>query len=162
MNTMQQGRRYDPCNADIERNGVFTEEERHKLERKLTRMLGWIGEKIPEEVIIEGKSVPLHELIWRLIRKKHLTDEEMSAVLTLEYKLEKLFNEDLEKVRHTDVEEDAAIRDYCEALGLMRAIITLKDIEAREYGGVEALQQKIRERRIHDTSSWLSFLKRIK
>jgi hypothetical protein len=150
------------CYPGIKKDGILTDDERRHLMFKLTRLLEWVGAKVPEHVTINEKRLHLHEIVWDLLNKDDLTDNDRELILSLEQKLEKKFRQDVEEIRH-DISEDEAIRDYCEALGLLRAIITLKDMAAGKEGtiGKGDLAHKINERRKNDANDWLAFLKQM-
>ncbi|MCD1293769.1 hypothetical protein CUJ83_02005 [Methanocella sp. CWC-04] len=151
------------CYPGIHHGGMLTEEERRHLEFKLTRLLEWVGAWIPGDVTVDNKKIPLHEIVWDLMNKDDLTDEDKELLTDLEYKLEKKFHQDVERIRESDKTEDEAIRDYCEALGLLRAIITLKDIAASPESiiGHGDLSRRINERRKNEANAWLNYLKQI-
>ncbi|HEY6625956.1 MAG TPA: DUF5788 family protein, partial [Ignavibacteriaceae bacterium] len=58
-------------------------EEREHLLNGLHRYLIWVGEKVPEEVEINGENIKLHELIWRCIHNKELSEQEKDRLLEL-------------------------------------------------------------------------------
>jgi hypothetical protein len=83
---------------------------------------------VPDKIVIEKKKLPLHEIIWDIVIKDVLTDHDRDLLLSLEEKLNKKFEVDVQRIRYNDTMENQAIYYYCEALGLLRAIITLNDI----------------------------------
>jgi hypothetical protein len=102
-------------------------------------------------------------MIWNIVKKKNISQRDREMLLDLEDKLSKKFNSDLEQIKYTDTMENQAIRDYCEALGLLRAIITLKDISTNEEKKESScgLMKKMRETTKEHTKYWLEFLKSI-
>jgi hypothetical protein len=150
--------------AGIHHGGQLTEEERRHLEGKLTRLLEWVGVWVPDEVVLDDKKVPLHDVIWSMIRKDHLDDNDLELLLSLEKKLNRKFNDDLENIQHRDSTEDQAISDYCEAIGLLRAIVTLKDVEKNEEKDKDKdeLIQRMRNNTLEQSKYWLDFLKQLK
>ncbi len=149
--------------SGIHHGGKHTEEERTRLEGKLARLLEWVGAWVPDEIIIDGEKVPLHNVIWSIIKKDRLSEDDLKLLLSLENKLNKRFRADLDNIQHKDSTEDQAVRDYCEAIGLLRAIITLKDIEKKEEKDKD--QDKIIEKMRNNTREqaryWLEFLKQM-
>lgn len=105
--------------------------------------------------------MPLHKMIWNIVKKKNISERDREMLLDLEDKLSKKFREDLEQIKHKDTMENQAIRDYCEALGLLRAIITLKDISTKEEKkeSKDKLKKRLRETMNEHTKYWLEFLK---
>lgn len=154
---------YRVCNPGITLEGPLSEEERKTLDRKLVKTLNWIGVKIPQEVELRGKKVPLKEVMWDLISKKEcFTEDEKKILYDLESVLEKKLKEDIKEVG-TDESKTEAINHYCEALGLMRAIISLKAMVETDkcQANKQKLTKRITDRRKEEAESWLGFLKRI-
>lgn len=147
----------------IRHGGKLTEEERRRLEGKLTRLLEWVGVWVPDEVVLDGKKVPLHEVIWTMIKKDSLDDKDLELLLSLEKKLNSKFEADLENIEHRDTTEDQAISDYCEAVGLLRAIATLKDVERHEEKdkGKDETLERMRNNTKEQARYWLDFLKQL-
>jgi len=133
------------------------------LESKLSRLLEWVGAWVPDSIVIDGKEMHLHDIIWDIVNKDVVTEGEKDLLLGLEKTLNKKFREDLENIEHKDSTEDQAIQDYCEALGLLRAIITLKDITSKEAKPErkDELSKKMRESTNDHTKYWLDFLKQL-
>jgi hypothetical protein len=144
-------------------HGQLTEDERKMLEQKLSRLLEWVGIWVPDDIVIDGQKVPLHETIWKLIKKDHLSHEEEALLLNLEDRLDKKYKEDLGKIMVSDRTEDQAFRDYCEAAGLLRAIATLKDIEKREEKAMkpDELIDAMNRAKKARAREWLEYLRQL-
>jgi hypothetical protein len=150
---------YRACNPGISLEGDISDEERRKLKSKLIRTLNWIGVKMPEEIELNGKKLPLSEVVWDLLNKKEcFTDEEKKVIADLEMALEKKLKEDVRNIDR-DEQKTEAIDHYCEALGLMRAIISLKGMLSGDRCERVRLTKKLRDRQKEETENWLSFLK---
>ncbi len=149
--------------SGIRPGGRLTKKDRERLERKLKRLLEWVGAWIPEEVTINEKKLPLHKIIWNIVKKKKLSDEDIDFILALEEKLNQKYRQDLENIEYRDTTTDQAIRDYCEAIGLLRAIITLKDIERKseEKESKEEFARRMREHTKIQAKQWMDFLRRV-
>lgn len=153
---------YRACNPGITLKGDISDEERKKLKSKLIKTLNWIGVKMPEEIELNGKKLPLGEVVWNLLNKKEcFTEEEKRVIADLEMALEKKLKEDVKKI-DKDEQKTEAINHYCEALGLMRAIISLKGMLASDRCERIRLTKRINDRRKEETENWLNFLKDIK
>ena len=150
-------------NGGLGNGGPLTEEERHTLEKKLNMLMEWVGVWIPDEVELDGIKVPLHRMVWELVKKKHLTGDDESLLFSLEEKLSKRFRFDLEKIDALDMTQTQAMDDYCDAVGLLRAIVTLKDLEAHEEKtlGVDDIRQRIQNDRTKQAKKWLDFLRQM-
>src|SRR5660397_160835 len=89
-------------------------EEREHLLNGLHRYLIWVGEKVPEEVEVDGKNIKLHELIWDCIHKKELSEQEKTRILELVQLLEEKaehYEETLIKARLTHEEAKILYND---------------------------------------------------
>jgi hypothetical protein len=158
---------YDMCNSELKWDGPLTPEERKLLEQKVSLTLGWVGTKVPASVEIDGKPMPLHDLVWNLLKKDAFSDDEKQLILDLEAKLEKKFRADVLDLRERDSTDEQAETHYCEALGLMRAIVTLKNMTSGDNAGLQHRQGsyltgKMAEQRRREASRWLDLLKQIR
>jgi hypothetical protein len=141
--------------------GKLTKEDREKLLSKLHRLLVFIGCEIPFEVKLEGETVPLNELVWRIMTHQGtLTPEEFAAVEELHHEIENKIHEEELVIRSADISEAEARELFVEACGLIRAALALRDIEQRQmlrdYSEVGALAKVDAEKR------WLDFVKKIR
>lgn len=158
---------YDLCNSELKWDGPLTPEERLLLEQKVSRILGWVGTRLPGSVELDGRTLPLHDLIWNLLKKDSFSDAEKELILDLEFRLEKKFKEDIRDLKETDATDEQAAAHYCEALGLMRAIVTLKNMAAADKSGQRShqsgyLTEKMAEQRRMEASRWLDLLRQIR
>ena len=134
-------------------------EEREHLLAGLHRFLVWVGEKIPEEVEVNGKSIKLHELIWRCIHKKELSEQERMRLLELVHILETKEKYDEEALHKANLTREEAKRLYDESASLIRAIMDLRECEAGKIKLKES-RDEIR-RKVDDARRWVGFLKNI-
>ncbi len=135
-------------------------EERQHFLYLLHRYLAWVGERIPEELGIDGRSIKLHELVWRCIHKKHFSEQDKKRIMELVHILEKKEKYDEEMLKKANLSHEEAKRLYRESAGLLRAIVDLKECETgrlklRESG--EEIQKKV-----DDIKRWIKFLENIK
>jgi hypothetical protein len=132
----------------------LTEGERKKLLVSLHRILVWVGEKEPEQLQIDradlesemGKhhqtsrdlpteihsdkgTVDLHEMIWRLIQEKEISEEERVQIEELIDLLEKKERTDEEILRDKRLTEEEARRIYRETAGVIRALLDLRELK---------------------------------
>lgn len=138
---------------------MITPEERKSLELRLHRMLIWVGIMTPFEFELGDKKVPLHDIVWDLLAKECMTEEEKDWIGKLIKKLTRhaKVNEDILHNNELTVKEAHEI--YEETAGLMRAIMSLKSL----VGGKNFcnIRQSANRRRIEDAQYWLGFLKQI-
>ena len=140
---------------------LIPQDEREHMLFELHRYLVWVGETVPEEIIINGHEIHLHDLIWKLINKKRLTEQERKRVKglihTLEQK-EKIDEEQLEKAKLTRAKAEKL---HDEAAGLLRAIMDLKDLEEGRIKKADFDEVSTRDR-VKDARRWVNFVKQMK
>ncbi|NYT19607.1 MAG: methyl-accepting chemotaxis protein [Methanosarcinales archaeon] len=138
---------------------LITEDQRAKLLARLHRHLFWCGERIPDEVEIEGKMVPLHEITWKLITKPKLTEEDREHIDHCIVVLRKKAKSCENYLGKTDMTLEQAKDVFDKTAGLLRAIMDLKDLE--ELSGPERMkkyQEEVERCKIKDAKSWMNFL----
>jgi Family of unknown function (DUF5788) len=138
---------------------LITPEERRRMELKLHRMLVWVGVLTPFEFELGGKVVPLHDIVWDLLAKDCLTEDEKEYVRKLIYKLQAHERVDEEVLHNNALTVKEAKKIFREASGLLRAILSLKALVGRK--DVCAIKTKVNKRRLEEAKYWLGFLKQI-
>ena len=134
--------------------------ERDKLLHRLHGYLVWVGAEIPPVFEIKGMEIPLHELVWRLINKKELTDDEIAGIESLICGLEKRESCDEAAIAKADITEEEANNLYNEASGLLRAIMDLKDLERGARPDDYDLRRKLAQKKVRDANSLLKFVEK--
>jgi hypothetical protein len=142
-----------------EQQRLITPDERKRLELRLHRLLVWVGIMTPFEFDLEGKKVPLHEIVWDLLSKECLTEEEKEYVRKLIWKLSAHEKADEEILHNNRLTQAEAKEIFREAAGLLRAIMSLKSLVGeKEYCNVRSTASR---RRVEEAKYWLNFLKQI-
>lgn len=138
---------------------ILTEKQRKRFLAGLHRQLFWCGERIPDEVEVNGKMIPLHEITWELISKPSLNDADKErieqCILSLSEKA-RFFEHVLETDKMT-VGEAKDIFD--KTAGLLRAVMDLKDLEG--LPGPERMnkfKEEAKKCTVKDTKGWVKFL----
>ncbi|MEA1905487.1 MAG: DUF5788 family protein [Euryarchaeota archaeon] len=134
--------------------------ERDKLLHRLHGYLVWVGAEIPLVFEIDGMQIQLHELVWRLINKKELTDDEIAGIESLICALEKKESCDETAIAKADITEEEANNLYKEASGLLRAIMNLKDLERGARPDDYDLRRKVAQKKVRDAHSLLKFVEK--
>jgi predicted metal-binding transcription factor (methanogenesis marker protein 9) len=137
----------------------ISREEREHLLNGLHRYLIWVGEKVPEEVLVNGENIKLHELIWRCIHKKDLSEDEKNNILGLVEYLETKAKLDEEILSRESLTREEAKRLYNEIASFIRAIMDLKECEAGRIKLMEP-SNEIRQK-VDDARRWIGFLKNV-
>jgi len=140
---------------------TLSADERDKLLHRLHGYLAWVGAEIPSVFEIDGMEIPLHELVWRLINKKELADEEIVGIESLISVLEKKESRDEAAIAEADITEEEANNLYKEASGLLRAIMDLKDLERGAYPDDYDLRRKVAQKKVRDAHSLLKFVDKL-
>ncbi|MEA1944583.1 MAG: DUF5788 family protein [Euryarchaeota archaeon] len=131
--------------------------ERDSLLHRLHRYLVWVGAEIPDVCEIDGTKIPLRELVWRLISKRQLTEEETAGIESLIHVLEKKEAHDEVAIAEANITREEARNLYKEASGLLRAIMDLKKIEHGMYPDKDIRRKEMRKK-IRDAHSLLKFV----
>ncbi|AFC99527.1 hypothetical protein Mtc_0763 [Methanocella conradii HZ254] len=138
---------------------LITPEERAKLELKLHRLLVWVGVITPFEFELGGRKVPLHDIVWDLLAKDCLTEEEKEYVNKLIDKLQKHEKVNEEILHSHELTEEEADAIFNETAGLLRAIVSLKSLVGRK--DTCPVRERVNKRRLEEAKYWLSFLRQI-
>ncbi len=141
---------------------LLSAKQRSRLLGRLHRQLFWCGEKIPEEVDIRGNMVPLHELIWELVNKRHLDEKDKEHVdRCIDLLLEKA-GEYESHLENDQMTVDQARDFFDKTAGLLRAVMDLKEIEEhpdRDRG--MKFHEQSRICKLKDAKDWLQFISEI-
>ena len=141
---------------------LITKSERAKLLNSLHRYVFWVGEKIPEKVEIDGKTIKLHEFIWEMINKNELSDEDKEHIeyyLTLLSKKEHEYTTYLETAEMTP---ENAKKIFNKTAGLLRAIMDLKELEKGPRREEERhFHEHLVQRKVAEAKEFISFLEEI-
>ena len=137
---------------------IITENEREHLLFKLHRYLAWVGEPLPDMITINGREIRLHDLIWKLIKKESLSEQERQWVKNLIRLLEgkEDFNENC--LQNANLTKSQAKQLYDEAAGLLRAIMDLRDLEEGRIRKADFDEVSTRDR-LQDARRWVNFVK---
>jgi len=137
--------------------GRLSVNEREKLLHGLHGYLAWVGAEIPDVFEIDGTEIPLHEVVWRLINKKELTEAETAGIESLIRALEEKETCDETDLARETITREEAENLYKEASGLLRAIIDLKGIENGAHPDKD-VRRKLLQKKINDARSLLKFV----
>lgn len=134
-------------------------EEREHLLNGLHRYLIWVGEKVPDEVQVNGKNIKLHELIWRCIHKKEFSGQEKMRLIELVDLLEAKAKHDEEILLRAVLTREEAKRLYTEIASLIRAIMDIRECEAGRIKLKESSDEI--KQKVDDARRWMGFLKNV-
>ena len=131
--------------------------EREKLLHGLHGYMAWVGAEIPDVFEIDGTEIPLHELVWRLINKKELTESETIGIESLIRALEEKETCDETVIANETTTREEAEFLYKEASGLLRAIMNLKRVGDGAHPDKDVCR-KVLQKKIRDARSLLKFV----
>ncbi|TFH39176.1 MAG: hypothetical protein E4G94_11335 [ANME-2 cluster archaeon] len=151
----------DTTENNFDMDEYIPQAEREHMLFELHRYLAWVGESIPEMITIDDKDIQLHELVWKLIQKKRLTESEKKCVKWLINKLETIEQIDEEKIEkaHLTRAQAALIQD--EAAGLLRAIMDLRDLEEGKIRKADLKKLNI-SNKVEDARRWVKYMKQMR
>jgi hypothetical protein len=138
----------------------LTDEERHRLLRRLHSALSWVGIRIPEKATIGGEVMELKDLVDRYVFDDFIDDEERQQVRALIHKIDAQadFLEDVLEERELTREEAEAILRH--TIGLLRAIDELEHLEDGEDDRWED-QRSETQGAVEDAQRWNEFTKQV-
>ncbi len=148
-------------NADME---FITEPERKKLLWSLRSDFAWAGKKIPENVEIEGKEYRLRDMVRELGEKEFPEPEEAAEIRAILPKLEARAKANEELLETEELTKAEASELYEEAVGLLRAVMELKDKLGGKGGeaSAEEFKRMLTAQKVADEKRWQQFIKSIK
>lgn len=133
-------------------------EERAKILSRFHSLLYWVGEFVPDLEELEGREVPLRDVVFRFITEQSPSEETVKGALELAALLERKAK-GLEKDLATKgMERPRAYEVMHEALGLLRAVDELRDLKmADRQVKAQALVAKVSDER-----RWLDFVQKLR
>jgi hypothetical protein len=144
---------------DIEE--LIPQDERDHMLFGLHRYLTWVGEVVPEEITVDGREIKLRNLIWKLTRKRKLTDNEKNCVRGLINLLDQKEKFDEERLEKAKLTREQAEQLYDEAAGLVRAIMDLRDLEEGKVMKADFDEIALRDK-LEDARRWVKYVKQMK
>lgn len=136
----------------------LTPEERKKILSRFHSLLFWVGENVPDTEELDGRKVPLRDVVFRFITEQQPNEDTVRSAhelaITLEHKARSLEKD----LRLEPMERETAFRVMHEALGLLRAMDELREIK------LEDRNVKARElmSKVSDEKRWLGFLQKVR
>jgi Family of unknown function (DUF5788) len=136
----------------------LNEDDRARILARIHSALYWLGKFIPEEEILEGKKVPLRDIIYKFVTKPTPSDEEVAAALSLSDSMQSKARDleaSLKSEQHLTKGQAHMLLD--EICGLLRAVD-----EIRTSKGADAqLKARMLMAKIRDEKRWQEFIKSV-
>jgi len=141
-------------------NLLITERERNQLLAELHARLFWVGERIQSFVEVNGKKCKLNDLVWDLINKETISDDEKNQIERYIAVLKEKERVDELALQTKEMTREEAKKLFDETAGLLRAIMDLREIE----DGISKDHEKqfheiFSTQRTEEIRKWLDFLK---
>jgi Family of unknown function (DUF5788) len=137
---------------------LLTEDERRRVLERLHSNLAWVGVRIPEDVTIAGKRVPLRSTVERLIFAKQLTDEERASAEWLMRSLEKRAAGLESELAHDRLTRREAEELLQRTVGILRAIEGLRSLGDKDTW---EHQRKAVMAEVDDARRWKKFTEQV-
>jgi len=144
---------------DIEE--LIPQNERDHMVHGLHRYLAWVGEVVPEEITVDGREIKLRNLVWKLTKKRRLTEKEKNCVKGLILHLDQKEKFDEERLEKAKLTRTQAEQLYDEAAGLVRAIMDLRDLEEGKIKMADFDEIALRDK-LEDARRWVKYVKHMK
>ena len=152
---------YNMGGKKFDMDEYIPQDEREHMLFELHRYLAWVGIPLPDEITIDGHDIKLHELIWKLIRKKILTEPERKWVKEFIHSLEQKEHFEEEQIEKANLTRAQAESIQDEAAGLLRAIMDLKDLEEGKINQTDFSKLNITDK-VEDARRWVKYIKQMK
>ncbi|OPX61230.1 MAG: hypothetical protein A4E30_00982 [Methanomassiliicoccales archaeon PtaB.Bin215] len=136
----------------------LTPQERKKILSRIHSLLFWVGENVPDTEELDGRKVPLRDVVFRFITEQQPSEDTVLSAHELARALESKARSLEKDLRLQPMERETAYRVMHEALGLLRAVDELRDLK------LEDRNVKARElmTKVSDEKRWLTFLQKVR
>ena len=145
-------------NADVCVKDCLTPEERAKILSRFHSLLFWVGENVPDTEKLDGREVPLRDMVFRFITEQQPNEDTVRSAHELARTLESKARSLEKDLRNSSLERERAYRIMHEALGLLRAVDELRDLKLVD----REVKAKALVAKVSDERRWLGFLQSIR
>lgn len=136
----------------------LTPEERAKILSRFHSLLFWVGENVPDTEELDGRNVPLKDVVFRFITERQPNEDTVRSAHELAGALEHKARSLEKDLRLEPMERETAHRVMHEALGLLRAVDELRDVKLEDRNvKARALMSKV-----SDEKRWMDFLQTVR
>jgi hypothetical protein len=136
----------------------FTDDERRYLERQLRSMFAFVGCEIPETVNAGGTRIPLRDVVWRLLTREALSEQEAALVRELVPVLDRKVRDDKMMIEQYDLTDEEAEKLYFEACGMLKALLTVQELDRNRKSSIG---ESDRDEKVKDARRLLELIKKI-
>ena len=144
-----------------DKDDYFDDDERKELLDNMKSIFAYTGCMIPQSIELDdGSKVQLKDLVWGLLSKPKLSDEEVVAARQLANLLARKAEHHRAMIEDYDLTEVEAEKLYFLTCGILRAVMELRGLGSKEREDEYA--RMARERKIDDAKKILAFFKEVK
>lgn len=136
----------------------LSREDRDKIVSRIHSLLFWVGEIIPQEMIIDDRKVMLRDIVFNYIVRDSHTEEERRDAETLARLLDEKIREMEREIKHGDMTRAQACDLMNEARSLMRAVDELRSTSEKD-GQIKKSELM---GKVEDAKRWQEFLKGVR
>jgi hypothetical protein len=136
----------------------LTPEERKKILSRIHSLLYWVGENVPDTEELDGRKVPLKDVVFRFITEMQPNEDTVRSAHELAGALERKARSLEKDLRLEQMERETAYQVMHEALGLLRAVDELRDIKLADRN----LKARELMSKVSDEKRWLDFLQKVR
>ncbi|MFW6017435.1 MAG: DUF5788 family protein [Halapricum sp.] len=132
--------------------GAVSEKRRSELLDRISKRGSTIGEKIPEEVTIDGQAIALRSFVWETKKQGVVPPEKRQSVREVRAKLNEERARLKERLRSEDLSPQEAEELADTIVGIDRAISALKNLREPD------LQQHAHQEYVESNRRWVNFI----
>lgn len=136
----------------------FTDEERKYLTGHLKSMFAFVGCVVPDTITVDGSLVPLREIVWRLLTRKTLSENDLTLARELVSVLEGQVRERRKMIEEYSLSEEEAEKIFFNACGMLKALVTLRELEKNRTKG---LDETMTEEKVRDAKQLMELIRRV-
>jgi hypothetical protein len=136
----------------------LTPEERVKILSRIHSLLFWVGENVPDTEELDGREVPLRDVVFRFITEPQPNEDTVRRAHDLAQALESKAKALERDLRLEKMERETAHRVMHEALGLLRAVDELRDLKLEDRD----VKARALVTKVSDEKRWLDFLQNVR
>lgn len=131
----------------------MNDDEREQLLAQLRRPSGTVGEKVPEEITVQGTSVNLKEFIFECKQLEAIPESERERIEELKTELKRERLERKQRVAREEISYEEGERLVRSIKGIDRAINALEGLDSPSIG------EELRQKKLEDARELLSLIR---
>ena len=138
--------------------GDLTSEERQVLISRIHSLLYWLGETIPQELVVENERIPLRDMVYDYLTNEKPTEEDKAKAEVLSDELSTIADNLERHVENDRLTRGEACQMVDDIRSLLRAVDELKSSKKEDM----PLKHQSLKKMIDDTKRWDKFVKQVR